>query len=272
MPTAIKKELVFGLLILLLLVLFILNMTKKEGNTGSKFADLLGDGGLLIIESSTRNAVDSQITYTLPTSITIGGSVASYYKWPLLYLIDVGSIASPPTIAALNASNYYKKPPPKALLNSDYVANGGGAAGTTGYYALTTTPSDGTFFPNLINLTNLYGSTPTNNLQAPATGSFTVTDNTVGASASGSWILPGLKDVINAPLIPGRAYILGVSAQLTAAYVNLYGTSKYVAADPINKRFGNFTYVQVSYSLNGLLIAAPGAPTGAAASTLTLTI
>ena len=275
MPIAIKKELVFGILILLLLVLFILNMTKKAGNTDSKFANLLGQEGLIIIESTTRNAVDSSITYTLPSTTIINNVNASYYKWPLLYLIDVGSITtSQPTAATLNNSDAYKKPPPKALLNSASVSFGNTAAGTTGYYALTSLPAEGTFFPNLINLTNLYGSTPTNNLQAPTSNAFTVntTDNTVAASSTGSWVLPGLSAVINAPLINGRSYILGVSAQLTAAYVNLYGTSKYVISPPIDKRFGSFTYVPVSYSLSGLTVTVPGSPSDASAVTLTLSI
>jgi len=270
MPIAIKKEMVFGLLILLLVILFVLNMTKK-GNTGvSKFGDLMGEDGIQIIESNVRNALDSSVTYTLPGTVTISGNVASYYKWPLLYLIDANNARI--DAATLSSDAAYKKPPPKALLNSANVTYDTGASvGTIGYYAPASVPS-GNFFPNLINLTNLYGTTTNQNLQAPSTGAFSVNSDIVAASSTGTWIIPGLSTVINAPLILGRKYILGVSAQLTNSYVNLYGTSKYVVMDPINKRYGNFVYVYADYSGTGLTVTVPNSPTGASAATLTLTI
>ena len=267
MPIAIKKEMVFGLLIILLIILVVLNMTKK-GNTGSNFGDLLGENGIQILSDPDRNAIDSSIAYTLPGEITIGTSVASYYKWPLLYLIDASNVTSV-SASSLSADSAYKKPPPKALINNSYVSYG--AAGTT-YYAPSTI-ADGNFFPNLINLTNLYGNNPDHNLQLPSSGGFTVGENnTVAPSASGTWVIPGLSAVINTPLVSGKTYILGISAQLTNPYVNLYGTSKYVGADPVNKRFGNFIYVNASYSVSGLTVTVPLSPSGATASTLTLTI
>jgi len=264
MPLAIKKEMVFGLLLLLLLVLFILNMTKK-GNTGSKFGDILGDDGIRIMESAERNALDSSITYTLPGQVTINGNPVNYYKWPLLYLIDANS--SPGTTpASLSGNDAYKKPPPKALLNMDYVTYGPGAAGTTGHYAAS--PAADSYFPNMIDLNALYSSTP---LISPATGAFPAGES-LNAATTGTWVLPGLSAVIKAPLVNGRKYILGVSAQLLSDYVNLFGNNKYLPTAPITHRYGNFVYVEVAYSIAGLTVVIPGAPTGTGAVTLSLQI
>ena len=269
MTLAIKKEMVFGLLLILLLVLFILNMSK-QGHTGSKFSDLLGDNGITIVSGGDRNAIDLSITYKLPAQVTINGTNINYYKWPLLYLIDANNTPGV-TPASLNSDSGYLKPPPSALLNSSFITYGTGDAGTTGYYApsgLTVPVGSGNYFPNLINLTNLYSSNP---LTSPTTGAFPAGES-LTAETTGTWVIPGNTSVISAPLINGRSYILGVSAQLVSNYVNLFGNTKYQPAAGITRRYGNFTYFTSTYNIAGLSVVIPGAPSGSSSATMTLQI
>ena len=248
-------------------------MTKK-GNTGSKFSDLLGDNGITIVSGGDRNAIDLSITYKLPAQVTINGTNINYYKWPLLYLIDANNVSGV-TPASLNSDSGYLKPPPSALLNSSYITYGTGAAGTTGYYApsgLTVPVGSGNYFPNLINLSNLYSTNPLTAPSGAGTTPFTVSSDTITAESTGTWIISGNTSVINAPLINGRNYILGVSAQLVSNYVNLFGNTKYQPATGITRRYGNFTYFTSTYSIAGLSVIIPGAPSGSSSATMTLQI
>lgn len=277
MPVTIKKEVVFGVLILLLLLLFVLNMTKK-GHTGLKFGDVLGDDGVTIVVDANRNALDSSITFQVPANTPTINSVASkIYKFPLLYLIDPNSSGS--TVNTIDNDSSYDKPPPTALINSankasspalDVTTFGTGVVGSTGYYAPSTVGS-GKYFPNLLNLVNLYSNTP--GISAPATGGFTLNGDSLTLSSTGTWVISGLSNYVNCPLINGRTYVLGLALQLTDnPYVNFDGASRTVLQSPLTRRYGNFKYVSVTYSISGLTIATPDMPSGATAATLQLTI
>jgi hypothetical protein len=243
-------------LLLLLLLLF---------NNRNMFGDILGEDDIVVLETKDRNMLDFTFRYSTPALPSLPGRVStSFYKWPLLYLIDpTGS-----TFTSQTLSGEYTKPPPKALLNIDYISYG-----ETGinYYSPGNDIKPGYYFPNIINLNELLNNNSNsgssginntnnninNNLKPSVMSPFVVSGDTIPEKTQGGWILQGLSSIINTPLVPERTYILGIALQLTNNYINIQGNTRYTGVRPIIYRYGNFSYTELKYSLSGLSITGP---------------
>ena len=233
--------------LLILIVLFLIILIGI--NITSKFGDILGEDDIVVLDSDEINMLDFSFKYSIPPLPTFPkGVTASFYKWPLLYLID----STNTIITANTLPSEYTKPPPKALLNMEYTTYGGNGLD---YYA-PSDPDDGEYFPNLINLKVLLSDSGPNLIPHPNLP-FNVKGDIIPEKSLGGWILPGLSTVIIASLAPGRKYILGISLQLINNYINIQGNDKFLAVKPIEYRYGNFKYVDLKYSLDGLKVIAP---------------
>jgi hypothetical protein len=259
------------LVTIVIVFIFIINNIGnifKNSITQSKFGDLLGEDGIIVLETKERNMLDFSFRYSLPSLPKLPQGVStSFYKWPLLYLIDPSQSNITLNSIITEYSEYYLKPPPKALLNIDYVSYG-----PTGeeYYSPNNIPF-GKYFPNIINLTNLYSNSVSLNLKPHPVYPFKVDNNTIKEKSSGGWIIQGLSSIINTSLVPGREYILGISLQLINKYINVQGTTKFIGVKPIEYRYGNFNYVKIIYSLTGLNVITPDGTT-ATDTTFSLTV
>lgn len=239
----------------ILLFIFIVNNIAIS----STFGNILGEEGIIVVETKERNMLDFSFRYAMPSLPNLPQGIStSFYKWPLLYLIDPTQSNVTLNSILTEYSEYYLKPPPKALLNLDYVSYGDSGEG---YYTPSNVPF-GNYFPNIINLKNLYSDSLSLNLKPHPLYPFVVDGkNTVREKTKGGWVIQGLSSIINTSLVPGRNYILGISLQLINKYINVQGTTKFIGVNPIEYRYGNFTYVNLKYSLTGLNVVVPDGTT-----------
>ena len=285
------KEDYFMFMLIGAVFLILVFLVISGNNDKPKFSDITNiDGGqsYTVVSDSARNSLDITIKYTTPANPSSGALAGvAIYKWPIVYLIDItGMSTSLPTTSGVatgtqitTIENYFNGyagtniPSPKQLLLSDTtnVAVGAGTIANATYYQSASIATSGTptFFPNMINLSNLLSS-------ASATYNMTTdpapVSDALSYSTSYTQTLSGVSQVVRAPLITGKSYVLGIAVQYATNYINAKGTAANAGADPLTRRFSKFNYKVITPALGAtsITVSYPTVPAIDAAAPITL--